>query len=330
MSELQRSTFFVQNGDGWLLHLRRTVAPARRKRGLRPLVIVPGYAMNSFIFGFHPRGTSMERHFAQRGFEVWSIDLRGQGRSRPNGNERTEPSIRACSEVDLPCAIEAILAQSESGAERVDVIGCSLGGTYVYAHMALCPEHRIGSVVAIGAPLRWESVHPLMKLVFASPRFASMLRFKGTQRLAEIAFPVLARVPGVLSLYMNTAHVDLTQARDLTRTVEDPHPRINKEIARWIHAKDLVLGGVRVTEALGGEAGPLLIVLANRDGIVPPDSALSAKAAWGGEDVDLLRVGSEEDWYAHACLFIADEAPQRVFEPIARWLLARGPATPKT
>ena len=52
-----------------------------------PVVILPGYGMNSFIFGFHPRGLSLEAYLASRGIEVWSVDLRGQGRARSTGGD---------------------------------------------------------------------------------------------------------------------------------------------------------------------------------------------------------------------------------------------------
>ena len=45
------------------------------------MLIIPGYQMNSSIFGYHPTGASIEDHLAARGLEVWSVDLRGQGAS---------------------------------------------------------------------------------------------------------------------------------------------------------------------------------------------------------------------------------------------------------
>ncbi len=49
----------VPNGDGWRLAIKQTFHPARLMRRRRPLLIVPGYGMNAFIFGYHPRGQSM-------------------------------------------------------------------------------------------------------------------------------------------------------------------------------------------------------------------------------------------------------------------------------
>jgi hypothetical protein len=61
-------------------------------------------------------------------------------------------------------------------------------------------------------------------------------------------------------------------------------------------------------------------VLSNRDGIVPEATALSVTDFWGSGDIEVLRVGDEHDWYAHANLFVGNEAPRRVFDPMIRWL----------
>ncbi len=317
---LETTSHFVDNGEGWRLHLKRTVATGRFDADKRPLAIVPGYGMNAFIFGYHPRGTSMERHFAEAGHEVWSLDLRGQGPSKAASTQPAVASLARYSSVDLTASLDFIRRATKSRRERVDAIGASLGGTILYAHLALVGAERLGSVVAVGAPLRWEGVHPFLKAAFSAPKMLRRLRFSGTQRLARLAFPVLARIPGLLSIYMNTANVDLTVAQELTRTVEDPQPEVNAEIATWVKAVDLILDGIDVTASMADVDRPLLLVVANRDGIVPPPAALSARRVWGGDRADVLHVGDEREWFAHADLFIGNTAPERVFAPVASWL----------
>lgn len=317
---LETTTHFVDNGDGWRLHLKRTVATGRLDPQKRPLAIVPGYGMNAFIFGYHPRGTSMERHFAEAGHEVWSLDLRGQGPSQASRAGAPTASLARYSGVDLSAALDFIRSETVSRRERVDAIGASLGGTLLYAHLALMGSERLGSIVAVGAPLRWEGIHPLLKAAFRSPGLLRRLRFTGTQRLARMAFPLLARVPGLLSVYMNTANVDLTAAQELTRTVDDPQPEVNAEIAAWVQAVDLTLNGIDITASMADVDRPLLLVVANRDGIVPTPAALSARRVWGGARADVLHVGDDREWFAHADLFVGNTAPERVFEPVATWL----------
>lgn len=46
---------YVATADGWNLHLKRTISPLHFDPTTRPLLIVPGYGMNSFIFGYQHR-----------------------------------------------------------------------------------------------------------------------------------------------------------------------------------------------------------------------------------------------------------------------------------
>ncbi len=317
--ELEVDQHLARTPDGWLLELRVARSPGAFSGG-QPVVIVPGYGMNSFIFSFHPKGTSMERSLCEAGFEVWSANLRHQGGSCKFRSDAGEPSLRVYAETDLSAVIDTVLELTRTGADRVQLIGASLGGSLAYAHVALVQDHRVAGVVAMGAPLRWDSLHPALGLAFRSPRLVGMLRFSGTRRLARTVLPIAARIPHALDIYMNAKHVDLSRAREMTETVEDPIPRVNRDIAKWIGERDMVLGGTNVTEALRGSTLPLLCVLSNRDGIVPTPAALSAADIWSDPAVQVLTIGDDESWYAHADLFVGDEAPRLVFEPIASWL----------
>lgn len=279
--------------------------------------------MNAFIFGFHPRGTSLEAHLADRGIEVWTANLRGQGRSTRARASADGPTLGRYATQDLASVVELVLRETGTRADRIDVLGASLGGSITFAHLALTPAHRLASVIAVGSPLRWEDVPWVLRLPFASRRVAGALRVTGARKMAERILPFVKRAPGLLGMYMNASHVDLEAASELVRTVEDPDPAVNRDIASWMKTRDMVIDGVNVTDAMGAEKAPLLVVLANRDGIVPEQVASSATRAWGGDDVTTLRIGTDDDWYAHADLFVGNEAPTRVFDPIERWLADR-------
>ena len=319
-ADLSEREQFVTTGDGWSLHLRRTISPRQFDPSSKPLLIVPGYGMNSFIFGYHPRGTSMKRCLAEAGFEVWSIDMRGQGSSRPNGGGRGNIRLLDYVSQDVPVAVARVLETTDTKASELTMVGASLGGTIAYGYLSLHGAAGIAKIVSIGAPLRWVDVNPLLKLAFSSPRLAGSLRISHTRTMVRAAFPVLLRVPALLSLYMNTATIDVDRIAEMMETVEDPDPGVNRDLSMWIRHGDLKLDGVNVTNALGGLSVPLLVILSNRDGIVPEGTAMTVVDAWGGSDVEVLRVGDDANWYAHANLFVANDAPRLVFAPLIDWL----------
>ena len=57
-SQTKIEEFFAPTDDGWRLHLTRTLSPSCLEPSRRPVIVVPGYGMNGFIFGFHPAGRS--------------------------------------------------------------------------------------------------------------------------------------------------------------------------------------------------------------------------------------------------------------------------------
>ena len=300
--------------------MHQTWHEQRLVQGRRPVLIVPGYGMNSFIFSYHPNGLSLEGFLAEQGFEVWRVDLRAQGESVSVGGGQ-DYGIVDLSLTDLGAAIDGALTHTKTGADRADVIGCSLGGTFMFAHAALNARNRIGSMVAMGSPVRWVRVNPVLRALFSWPMLIGLIRFRGTRKLAEFILPKLAHnVPWLLSIYINPEITDTDAAREMVQTVEDPNRHVNREIAHWIQDKDLVLRGVNVSEAIAGLPNSLLCVLANGDGIVPRETAefpfLKSRAA----SKKMIEVGTEQILLAHADLFVSNEAHARVFAPVAQWL----------
>ncbi len=314
-------TFAPDNGQGWDLDVARHQDPAAFDPELPPILIVPGYGMNSFVLGFHPRGASLVEYLAGRGFEVWTSNLRGQGGSRRRSGSR-QIGFRELALVDLPRVLELVRNETGSRRDQLHAIGASLGATLLYAWLARHREdHDLASLVSLGGPLRWDRVHPLLKLLAVSPGIIGRVPMRGTRRLARAVLPLARRFPAVLALYMNASQIDLTD--ELVQTVEDPHPHLNRQIAHWVRDRELVVDGQVVTWDLANLALPTLCVVANADGIVPPEAVLSVKQVFAPGSVDVLEVGDAEAWFAHADLFVSHEAEQKVFTPMAEWLLAR-------
>jgi polyhydroxyalkanoate synthase len=312
---------YVPNGDGWKLAVKQIVDPQRLDRSRRPLLIVPGYGMNAFIFGYHPNGLSLEEYLAQAGFEVFSVNLRTQGPSIRVGGSLSY-GMRETSLVDLPAAINFVCSHNSGGHDKLDIIGCSLGGTKVYAYAGLIGTEKLGNIITLGAPLRWVEIHPVLKLAFRSELLAGLIRMKHTRTLARFGLPLLTHLPGLLSIYLHPEIVDLSHPEILTQTVEDPNPMLNREIVRWVKSVDLMIDGRNVTASLRRVKNPLLVMLCNADGIVPPQAALAALDAVGSEVKDTLTAGTDAIPMAHADMYISYHAQDQVFQPLVEWLRA--------
>ena len=316
------SQHLVDNGAGWRLGLTR-FAPELPAPGTRPAIVIPGYGMNSFIFRFHPSGPSMVECLTARGLEVWTVDLRGQGRSiRARGNNRYGLADLAIE--DLGAAIAFVLAHTATGATAVDLVGCSLGTALAFGHVACRPRAPVHALVALAGIVTWQDAHPLLRLAYGSPKVAGLVRFTNTRRLARFALPVLTKLtPSLLSIYLNEKSTDLSrsQVARLVQTVEDPHPVINREIAEWIRRGDLILRGVNVSAKLPEITNPFLCVVANQDGIVLPVTARHTFDRIGSTKKELLFVGDTAHPIAHADLFLCRGAQERVFAPAAAFLL---------
>ena len=307
-----------RTGDGWEIDVRQYWDDHRLDPGREPVVLVPGYGMNAFVLGFHPGGLSLVEFLVQAGFEVWTANLRGQGKSRGHRRGAGPIGFRELALTDVPTALDTVRARTLTTATTIHALGCSLGASILYIYLAHRADHGLASLVSIGGPLRWEDVHPLVKLVFKSPGLAGAIPIRGTRAGARLVLPVVKRMPGLLSIYMNASQVDLRAAGELVKTVENPSPRLNRQIARWVGAGDMTVAGLNITHGLRGRELPVLCVVANRDGIVPPAAVLSVRDSIPSAEV--LHVGDDAVWFAHADLFVSRTAQDAVFLPLSAWL----------
>lgn len=309
--------FFASNRNGWNLSLRR-MRPKGETRG-RPALLIPGYGMNSFIFGFHPTGPSLIEHLASRGIDTFTIDLRGMGKSERVGGAQSYGLAELCI-ADVGAGIQAVL--DKTGADKVDLIGCSLGAALSFGHLACVPDAKVATVVSLAGVVTWKKVHPLVRAAFYSKGLAGRVPFKNTRKAAGLLLPVIAKVaPSLLSIYLNPASTDVSRASEMVQTVEDPVPQINREISEWIARRDLLIRDVNVSSALASMNYPYLCVVAEGDGVVPKETARAMYDEIGSAEKELCIVGGPGDPIAHADLFLCKDAQTRVYQPVAEFLL---------
>lgn len=301
--------------DGWSLSLIRVVRPGAPPGP--PVLFVPGYGMNAWVVQYHPTGPSFADVLLDAGFDPWGVDLRGTSTARRTRSSAPVARFEDMAALDLPAAIAHL--RRVTGAPRVHAIGCSLGGSLLYGHVALAADHGIDRLVAIASPLTWDRslARRAMALLLDT---VGQVPVKGARHLARMALPLAARaIPGALSLYLNPRITDVSDAAALCRTVEDPMPAVHRALARWM-VSELRVGSRPVAPGLKHFDRPLLVLYGSGDGIVPQGPALSVVGATSGP-VEVRKVedpGGQP--VGHADLFISDLAPELVFRPTARFL----------
>jgi len=311
--------FMIDNGSGHVLAVRRR-RPRKPLPGVAPTVLLPGYGMNSFIFGFHPAGESLEEYVAARGIETWVADLRGQGASTRTWG-REESTLRDYAIDDVGAVLSAILERTETGERAVNVVGCSMGAALAFGHVAVRPEAPVRAIVSFAGAVTWRKAHPLVRAAFASPTLAGAVRVKNTRAAARVIFPTLIkRAPWLLAPYLRAETTDASRSDEMVQTVEDPSPALNREIARWIKAKDLVFDGVNVTHAMRSMRHPVMCIVGNQDGIVPPETARAPYDEVASAEKELVCVGDAREPFAHGDLFVGKGAQEKVFAHLLRFL----------
>ena len=274
--------------------------------------------MNTFILAFHPTGRSLVAFLADEGYEVWTANLRTQGDTLgPSG----PASLQDWCDVDVPAVVEYVLRHTASERKSAVLMGCSLGGSLVYAYVARRPRHHhLCAAVAIGAPLRWPAPPSWARPLLQRRSWLAHVRIRGTRTIARTLLPVVRRLPILISPYMNAEHIDLARGDVLTQTVDDPDPGINADMVGWLEQRDLIVGPTNITLGLKAAKLPLLAIYANRDGIVRPEIAAAVTDFAHPNYLTTIEVGRDDLPFAHADMFINDHAEVEVFTPLAAWL----------
>jgi len=174
----QSESYFCKTSDGWDLALFR-YKPAALNPGAYPVVLVHGMGHNSYIWDLD--GThSLATYLRDRGYDVWSVSLRGAGKSTKPAigsmtrvavinrldEERIDPSKLDWNIDDhITKDIPAVLAfvKEKTGHAKVNWVGHSMGGMIICAYLERSPQDDINAVVDMAGSLVF--MPPLNKIL---------------------------------------------------------------------------------------------------------------------------------------------------------------------
>jgi len=291
--------------DGWTSPLH--YLPPRPGGAGEPVVLAhaAGVSADAFRYGV---GRTLAGELSRRGFAVYLLHHRGDRSSR--GPTQTRVDFDAILHRDVPQALARVT--EHSGYPRSHWIGHGVGGQLGAAWATQDDGRWLASVCVLDAPVRFSTPSS------AARRKALALRL--LPRHWEIPTRSLAQLSAPFTLadeVQDASHASGPRYRGLmAHAAEDIAVDLLRQIEAWIATGSLTSRGdvIDYTEALSAAAVPLLAL--SSDGQPGCRAILDT---WGHPD----RAHRTVDGYGALDLLAAVDAHNRVFEPVADWLLDR-------
>ena len=323
--------------DGWRLQLDRYAG-----RGC-PVLICHGIATRSQNMDVHGEH-SIARALHGRGHDVWLLNLRGCGRSRPNSESIAPICLDAFVRQDAPAAIAPVMR--ETGAAHVDWIGFSMGGIVGTAALGEpCGQH-LRTMTLIGAPLRGASspsLGPLMRLGLALFTRRGAVPLRSLSRLGArlprwLVWPFLRPIVNLQNVSWRPTRLVMDQ------TVEDIPIALLKQMNSWHRSSDHHAASQDgqvdyVTRLADAPAIPMLSISGTGDVLGPlVATAPALRHHRGPREVRVIGQGAQshiDRWapeeavstarehthrWGHLDLLLSSDAPTEVFTPIGDFL----------
>ncbi len=313
--------------DGWRLQLFRSPASKGGDQRGRPVLLLPGANANHLGFGVE-RKTSLARTLNDLGRDVWLLDWRGSRSAIWEGTGRGPVTLDHKLELDLPTAIARIM--DATGADRVDLVGHSLGGLLIYLACGGPDDSlagRIGRCVTISAPATLRDFFGPWSPIMRAPAAALAPVAAG---LGGLGLDRLLRSPLLGSAIAGHKHLSRRglprriRKGWLARGVEDMPGGELSQLMTWIAERRLCdRFGADYEDRFARVHHPTRVIASATDRFIPPSWVKEGFDRLGAEDKDFVLLGKKHGHardYAHSDVLLAPAARRDVFPAIADWL----------
>lgn len=318
---------YVTTEDGWQIALHRYV-PARRKF-LEPVFLCHGMGANRNNFDLMD-DRSLARDLRDRGFDVWSVELRGAGFSgRPKWYQPHRWTFRFEDYLEKDIRAAVSLVRKTSGSDRVFWVGHSLGGLLGYAWMGRRGDHGIGGLVAVSAPLllgKARTVRILRPFVW----LMTLTRVVAFRPAARFFSPCVGWSPGLLSrIPISKGGIrGRVLRRSMVNLVENTTAALLRQLLHWSKADSFASreGGEDYLANLKKIDEPVLIMAADADNLASPDAVTPAYLGVGSADKQLRIFGGDRGddcEFGHGDILLGEHSREVVFPEIIEWLESR-------
>ncbi len=294
-------------------------APRGERRLRTPVVFVYSLINRYYILDFLP-GRSLLEALTERGHPCYVIDwgVAGPGERFKTWADYTLGYIGAA--VRVACERE--------GTEQAHIYGYCMGGTMALSYVALRPE-RVKTVTAMATPIDFQDNGLLSRWTRPDTfNVDSVVDTFGNVPtwLMEGGFRFLAPIGNVTKfrdLWKNRdkeGFVDTWRAMERWSSDNVPFPgEVYRQYIRDCYQTNAFMRGEMLADGaridLGAITQPLLVVLAQRDHIVPRSSAAALLDVAGTKDPTVLEFPT-----GHIGLSTSSRAPVSFWPPISDWL----------
>jgi lysosomal acid lipase/cholesteryl ester hydrolase len=337
---------YATTTDGWKLGIRR-FDPPNPDPGKLPVVLCHGLGLNGTFWTISGDGNHLPNQLMARGYRVYVVDMRGSGASHRVGtigkinkvlretpfNELRDGkwTMDDQARYDVPAIVDYI--RRETGAERVNWVGHSLGGMLMIAHLETTDRpDRIASFVDMGGVAVVAPSQSRTDMLRANRGLCVLLSFISTGRIAR---PMMWRqLPGLERIdqfYYTKANVDPeTIGRFYGYTLENPGKGALRQLDSYLDTGHMrsADGQLDYAEHLDRVKVPTLMVAGDKDVMADIASSLMTFEGLGGLDKTFMRFGRRDghvDDYGHCDLVWSRHAPNEIFPPLIDWLDRRQP-----
>jgi len=321
----------VLTADGWRLTVIH-FEPSSPIEGALPVIMCHGATSTSYTWHLGP-GYGMAPYFAERGFDVWAVNLRGRFDAEPPEGDREAARGWRFDDYlnqDLPALIDYV--REATGAPQVIWIGHSMGGMLLYAYLETHGEQAVHAGVTMASPVvfRFEE-SPLNRwadLIMRVPAHRTI----HARGLARMVAPLADQ--GVRFGTELVGNPDNVPEEVWERYTYNSLPNISvallQDLATWGRQGTYFSpdGSTNYTEQLHRISVPLLIVCGNLDRLAPPEATHKAYLSVSSEDKTFRNFSRANGYaydYGHLDIILGKAAPREVYPLVFSWVEAHQP-----
>jgi len=290
------------------------------------VMLIHGFGQNRYTW--HISRRSFSAYLAQRGWDVFNVDLRGHGRSLYFDGRRPRVLDEYIDE-DVPaCAREVV---ELSGHSKVFLIGHSMGGLISYCAGATKLKSQLRGIVTLGSPYGFGKGSVAMKglaTVLNTLRLTGLLDAP-VQLPLELLGKHLRRRRKLWNSRFFPTPVRAWRPDSVEDEVLEEYLRLAFEQTNLSIAFDILAGGDRVALTSGDGSvdygvafealkRPLLVIAGDQDDLAPPESCRVAYDRSRSDD-KTFRVFPA----GHADIVIGRETAATIWPLIGDWLERR-------